>query len=44
LDYVNRQMDELNLMIGDKNFEIEQLNNDLKARNLQIHKQDERII
>lgn len=31
-------------MIGDKNFEIEQLNNDIKARNLQIQKQDERII
>lgn len=34
----------MNLVIGDKNFEIEQLQNDVKARNLQIKKQDERII
>lgn len=32
------------MMIGDKNFEIEQLNNDIKSKNLQIQKQDERII
>jgi len=32
------------MIVGDKNFEIEQLQNDIKARNLQIQKQDERII